>query len=154
MFLERTVNNMKKSIIDITLVNFSLARDYSERNRYSKTIENKHILLLSKKETPLLNDFLSRNLSSLDLSEKSLYQKLYVKKAIYQAINMGKSVLNLKLLYPLLDSTYTWIKKEGYAIHIKSIDFSYYSIDENGRCQFHKGSIESPDRACNYTILW
>lgn len=145
---------MKKSIINITLLNFHLARNYSEINRYSRKIKHKHILLLSEEEISFLNDFQSKALSTLNAFEKSLYQMLYVKKAIYQAINMGEYVLDFKLLFPLLDSTYTWIKKEGYAIHIRPIDFSYYFIDENGQCQFHQGIIEPPEKACNYTILW
>lgn len=148
------VNNMKKSITSVALISFSLARNYSERNRYAKKIRTKNILSLSEEECSLLSDFNSREPNSLDSVEKELYQKLYVKQYLYNAINSGNYVLDIKLLYPILNTTYIWIKKQGYAIHIKPIDFSYYLIDENGRCRFHKGKIESPDRACNYTILW
>lgn len=43
-------NKMKKSIPDINLVNFTVARYYSEKNRYSRKVDSKYVLSLSDEE--------------------------------------------------------------------------------------------------------
>ena len=146
---------MKKSIPDINLVNFTVARYYSEKNRYSRKVDSKYVLSLSDEEQFLLTELQSKNINSLSITERVIYQKLFIKQKLYEAINNGKSLLEVELPYPLLyDSIYPWIKAEGYAIRIIPTEYPYYYLDEFNHWQFNPEKIDPPDIACNYRILW
>lgn len=67
----------------------------------------------------------------LNITERVIYQKLFIKKKLYEAINNSKSLLEVELPYPLLyDSIYPWIKAKGYAIRIIPTEYPYYYLDE------------------------
>lgn len=140
---------MAKRIVD--LMNFLDARCYSEKNRYNHSEKD---IKLTENEEFLLKKFSSVNLSILSFEDKCDFQKLCIKKEIYQAVSNGKSYIDFIIPYPLIDEVGIWVKNEGYCLCSTPIDYSYYFVDENGYCRFHQAKETNPKTNCNYRVLW
>ncbi|MBO5142202.1 MAG: hypothetical protein J6C46_04275 [Clostridia bacterium] len=96
----------------IPLMNFQEARRFSElaKNKYKKFKP----FILSLHERELLVKLTKMEHSSLSQQDIITYQKLYCKKQLFYAINIGIYHVNLKFNSPIQQEVKDWINSHGY----------------------------------------
>lgn len=137
------------SIMNVELIQFQQARFMSEDNhRYlekGKKIK-KHLSLSEDEEDTL------KALEGKDLTARSLilYQKLLIKKALYEGVNNGRFLYEIDFGVPLEEEVKQWSRTFGYALSAKS-----NTIWVTGRDGWQYESIDSPPHSkTEFTLLW
>ena len=137
------------AIMNVELIQFQEARFMSETNhRYlEKGKKIKKLLSLSEDEQDTLNALEGKELISKSLV---LYQKLLIKKALYEGVNNGKFLYEINFGVPLEEEVKQWSRSFGYALSAKP-----NTIWVTGRDGWQYESIDSPPPSkTEFTLLW
>lgn len=142
---------MKRMISTVSMVPFIKARNMAEANHHAlssgKVIHEK--LTLSPIEEASLEEL--SHCCSFTASEKTLYQKLLIKKNIYTGINSGKFTSEeIDFIDPLEEDVKNWAENFGYALSPKP---NTIWITASNGWQYESNDSPPPSKTI-FTILW